>query len=917
MTHAPKSSAPPEIAVWLRELVANCLELPVDRIDPQVALTRYGLDSVRAIQLTTEIATKLQRTVPETLLLACPCVAKLESFMLELLSGETQSGDLCAMLPLDGADATLGRLLADSILPEDIWPEAVYNSGSGVRSNPENVLLTGATGFLGAYMLCSLLRSTSATVHCLVRQSDEAPLERIRRNLTKYDLWDERYAERLQGWAGDLQMPQLGLPPQGWAWLSQAVDTIFHCGATVNWVMPYDALRNVNVLGTQELLRLACQGRAKAFHFVSSLATCHTTSVVGQVTEQDESLALAAGNYLGYAQSKCVAESLVHRASERGLPATIHRPSLIIGARESAYTNTEDLLSSMICGCIAMRAAPNLDWVLDCCTVDFIAEAIVELSLTSTVPLRVSHLVNPARYHWREVVLWMNLYGFQQRLISYRQWLAELRIAASAPSHPLYRLRSFFLARPKAGCNLTLPELYEESRRNSVEAQITERELARLGLKCPALSVDLLEVFFSRLIKQGAVPAVRERLPSVDLHPIAKAEHVDLDSGFFESLLREHFGDNALHVRRLSKRRLSNQSSITTELASWRSSRRIGLWECCVEFAKSGEESTQELEFLVKVKPSDQQVIEVAEQVGAICDSRLGEMLCHHRDRLGILGCHTRELKVYSQLDQRFVAHVPRVYGVIENSEQSEWLLVLESLKQIKLMDSAHELAQWQPEDIEVVLQGLAQLHSVWFQRDAELSEQAWLRPPLTSDELEDMAGLWHALAEYSWRYFSDWVDAEACEVILNIVTEAGNWWKQLEKMPRTLIHNDFNPRNLALRMQDGAYRLVAYDWELATIGVPQHDLAEFLCFVLPQDCSQATITKYVELYRANLAVATGRQIDPVVWHTGFRLSLCYLILNRFPMYCLRHTFSCQNFLPKVIKTWWQLHKMLNAESNA
>ena len=55
------------------------------------------------------------------------------------------------------------------------------------------------------------------------------------------------------------------------------------------------------------------------------------------------------------------------------------------------------------------------------------------------------------------------------------------------------------------------------------------------------------------------------------------------------------------------------------------------------------------------------------------------------------------------------------------------------------------------------------------------------------------------------------------------------------------LIHNDFNPRNLALRREVGGWRLCAYDWELATIGVPQHDCAEFLCFVLPPG-SYATV---------------------------------------------------------------------------
>ncbi len=885
----PKTNRSAELEAWLRQVVADCLKRPSDPIDPHVPLTRYGLDSCSAIQLTAEIASKLQRSVPETLLLTCPSLSALRSFMLASNSNEPSVWN-------EDSDATLRSMLADSVLPADICPDGVQ-----VPLSRKNILLTGATGFLGPFLLRSLLRSTDATVHCLVRQPDGDPLERVRHNLEKYDLWDETFRSRLQGWNSDLQLPQLGLAANEWDWLASHMDTIYHCGASVNWVLPYDALRSTNVIGTQNLLRLACQYHPKPFHFVSSLSTCHTTSAVGKVTEQDETLSFAAGNYLGYAQSKCVAESLVRRASERGLPATIHRPSLIIGDSPTSQTDSEDLLSSILCGCIAMGAAPDLDWMLDCCTVDFVAQAIVELSHSSTAPLSVSHLVNPTRYHWREVVLWLNLYGYPLRLIPYRQWLATLRIAASEPTHPLYRLRSFFFARPKANCHWTLPELYEESRRNSVDSQFTDQKLVGLGLKCPSLGAGMLHGYVSALIEHGAIPAVHHHSESTPGEPIL------WDRDYFEPLLRRSFDEPKLKVLALSQNRMGDHASITTELSSWGKNQRIGLWRNVLQVARLGKEEPQTIELILKSKPIDRQVIEVAEKVGSLCDPNLGELLRKHRNQLGIVGCHNRELQIYRQKDPRFVAHVPRVYATMECPEREEWLLVLESLSEMRLFDSTDDLSQWRTEDVEIAIQGLAQLHSVGYERQAELTSEPWLQPMLTAAEMESMSDLWRSLVEYSSRYFSAWLCVEARDAIEKTVSDVGSWWTRLEQMPCTLIHNDFNPRNIALRKQHESYRLCAYDWELATIGVPQHDLAEFLCFVLPHESSPESMRRFVERHRSNLEAATGRRIDPEEWEEGFRLSLRYLIVNRFPMYCLMHTFREQSFLPRLIANWWRL----------
>jgi aminoglycoside phosphotransferase (APT) family kinase protein len=131
-------------------------------------------------------------------------------------------------------------------------------------------------------------------------------------------------------------------------------------------------------------------------------------------------------------------------------------------------------------------------------------------------------------------------------------------------------------------------------------------------------------------------------------------------------------------------------------------------------------------------------------------------------------------------------------------------------------------------------------------------------------------------------------------------------WWPELEAMPRTLIHNDFNPRNICLRMDpcgDDGLRLVAYDWELATIRVPQRDLAELLCFTLQTPIDPATVDRLVELHRRSLESESGRALHPAAWRRGYALSLRDFMVTRATLYLMAHTFRDYRFLCRVLET--------------
>jgi hydroxymethylglutaryl-CoA reductase (NADPH) len=344
------------------------------------------------------------------------------------------------------------------------------------------------------------------------------------------------------------------------------------------------------------------------------------------------------------------------------------------------------------------------------------------------------------------------------------------------------------------------------------------------------------------------------------------------------------------------------EHGITTELTSWRHSPGLGLFR--YELRHEGGV----LPVVVKVKPSDDEVIDLAASVAHQCDPVLGRAFARFSRQLGITGSHIREMEIYGQRDPRFLRHVPVCLAAHRDDAAASWILVLEDLESLDLMDSADKEGAWGREQLEAAVRGIAQLHAIGY------GGGGWegLTPPrpLTVEDMSRARELWSELARHSRGTFERAGGPRLSALHRRLVDELERWWEPLERLPRTLIHNDFNPRNIALRRDADGPRLCAYDWELATVGLPQHDLAELLCFTLTERAQADEVEHYLELHRAALEAEHGQRLDPEAWELGFRAALGDLLINRFAVYTVAHRFRRQRFLERVLRTWLRLHEL-------
>ncbi|HEY7513553.1 MAG TPA: phosphotransferase, partial [Vicinamibacteria bacterium] len=301
----------------------------------------------------------------------------------------------------------------------------------------------------------------------------------------------------------------------------------------------------------------------------------------------------------------------------------------------------------------------------------------------------------------------------------------------------------------------------------------------------------------------------------------------DLTPGFFEPGLRRVLDDDTVTVRAAEPQESAlNGSSIITELTSRRTRKLLGLFPYRLTYRSGGAPGDQTVQVMVKVKPLDQEVMLAASTLAALSGARLREVYDRHKDGLGFTGCHLREHHVYEQSDPRFVRNVPRVYHTFHDDGREAYVLVLERLTDVTLMDSADDVGCWSPDHVKAALRGVAEIHAIWYRREQELSQLPWLAAPPSAARMTSMSELWDELSRHGFEEFPEWVSAEDLRAQQALVRGIPDWWSEIESLPRTLVHNDFNPRNVALRGRNGTSQLVAYDWELATVHLPQHDLA-------------------------------------------------------------------------------------------
>lgn len=348
-----------------------------------------------------------------------------------------------------------------------------------------------------------------------------------------------------------------------------------------------------------------------------------------------------------------------------------------------------------------------------------------------------------------------------------------------------------------------------------------------------------------------------------------------LPSEITESLVREMISaqhhDAEVFSVKLNEENLTENGIITT-LTARASKKLIGFIPMTVNVSGSNGLGRGERNVLIKSKALDIEVIRGFHLMAASIDPELSDLIYGHRDFLEYNNCHEKEIRMYNYIAQAGFDTIPYYYGACINRNKEAYLVMQEMLNEneLRLFNSENRPDLWDEATIRNTIDAIAKLHKVLSDDKKFMEEFDVFRP-------EKALRLYEKLADINSREEEDPALKAASERMRRYL---GELREPIEEMglPLTVIHNDFNPRNIAIRKDN---RVCIYDWELVVRNIPHRDIVELLAFVLRKDFTVEELNRYLDHHY----FIAGQNIQRSKWNSGYERALKEFLVTRVSFY--------------------------------
>jgi amino acid adenylation domain-containing protein/thioester reductase-like protein len=392
----------------------------------------------------------------------------------------------------NGTSDEFVRISEEAILDPDI-----VSLPPDYRTRPQNLLLTGATGFVGRFLLAQLLHETDATIHCVIRaQSRQQASSRLQATLSRWNLWRDGFERRIVAIPGDLSLPCLGASKSSYRDLCEQIDSIYHCGTSMNHLETYTMAKPANVEGARELLKIATRERPKLINYISTLGVfstpfTDTNRVVDEESPIDDERHPTSH---GYVASKWISEKIFMLASERGIPCNIFRLGLVWADTQQGRYDPLQRGHRIFKSCLLSGyGIKGYRYEMPPTPVDYVARAVVYLANEHYDGRGIYHISSTEQMAEGIFERCNEMAGTALKLIPFYEWTREMkRLHDTGRTMPAVPLIEYAFSLDK-----TTFEDRSVLRPDTIrfDCARTHAELGRAGIVAPILDDDLLRRF--------------------------------------------------------------------------------------------------------------------------------------------------------------------------------------------------------------------------------------------------------------------------------------------------------------------------------------------------------------------------------------------------------------------------------------
>ena len=344
------------------------------------------------------------------------------------------------------------------------------------------------------------------------------------------------------------------------------------------------------------------------------------------------------------------------------------------------------------------------------------------------------------------------------------------------------------------------------------------------------------------------------------------------------------------HDKKVTKVTAANdvvlENGILTSIAAKISRKLIGFVPLTLDYCQQDDQPVT-LKLLLKSKALDEEVIKGLHVLAASIDPQLSDLFKASKDNLEYHNCHLRELELYTHLHAIGFSNMPYYYGKFIDPSREIYFFISQLLdySSLRIVNSENNPEKWNKEEILSVIRAAVLLH---------LNAVASEIPSITPFEPWRSKELYKKLMSI---LINERADPEAVTQLQALYDSIDQFEADAKaiKVSRTVVHNDFNPRNIAID-RDG--NPLIYDWELAVIDLPHRDIVEFLSFVLPPDVSGETLFHFLRFHHSFYSHVPWNE-----WLDAYRYALRVYIATRVSLYEVAGILVKYDFSARVLKT--------------